>query len=354
VHFAFTADQLELRDGLRDLLVETCPPAMVRAAWMESPGPVPQIWKQLGAVGLLGLLAPVEVGGMGCSEVEIVLLLEECGRFAVPGPLGEHLAAAVPALAAAGAPELAAAITGEAVAAVQEPGSDRVRWVTVADLLVHPSQDGFGLAARADLDVDMQSPSVDLSVPSAHVTLRRTKPLPGSDTVPARRRATLAAAAQLIGLADRLITMTTEYVKVRTQFGAPVGSQQSVKHLLATALVSLEHARPVVYRAGWVLAAEAADPDLAVSFAKIYATRAADLAARSALQCHGAIGYSWEHDLHMWMKRVWALSTAWGTTAEHEDVVASALLDAMPASAEATAAQAKSHSIIDHRRFLDA
>lgn len=327
MYFAFTADQIELRDGLRDLLLEVCPPAVVRAAWSPNPEPVRQLWRQLGAVGLLGLLAPEDVGGMGASEIELVLLLQECGRFAVPGPVGEHIAAAVPALAAAGAPEAVPAITGEAMAAVREPATDRVRWITTADLLVYPGLDGLRLAARTDFDVDRQLSSVDRSVPSARVTARRTRDLPGADAVLFRRRATLAAAAQLLGLADRMIAMATDYVKVRTQFGVPVGSQQSVKHLLATALVRLEHARPVVYRAGWVLAAGGADPDPAISFAKLYATRAADRAARAALQCHGAIGYTWEHDLHMWIKRVWTLSTAWGTPAAHEDIVASAVLD---------------------------
>ncbi|MGV0674632.1 MULTISPECIES: acyl-CoA dehydrogenase family protein [Mycolicibacterium] len=328
MHFAFTADQIELRDGLRDLLVQVCPPAVVRAAWSSDPEPVRQLWKQLGAVGLLGLLAPETAGGTGASEIELVLLLEECGRFAVPGPVGEHIAAAVPALATAGAPEAAPAISGEAITTVREPASDRVRWISTADLLVHPDRGGLRLTARTDLEVERQLSSVDRSVPSARVIPRRTRDLPGADAGLFRRRATLAAAAQLIGLADRMITMAGEYVKVRTQFGVPVGSQQSVKHLLASALVNLEHARPVVYRAGWVLAAGAADPGPAISFAKLYATRAADLAARTALQCHGAIGYTWEHDLHMWIKRVWTLGTAWGTPAAHEDIVASAVLDA--------------------------
>ncbi len=328
MHFAFTADQIELRDGLRDLLTDACPPATVSSAWAESPGPVPALWKQLGAVGLLGLLAPEQAGGLGCSEIELVLLLEECGRFAVPGPIGEHIAAAVPALAAAGAQEAISAINGDAVAAVQEPGSDRVRWITAADLLIHSGHGGLRLTACTDIRIEMRPPSVDRSMPSARVTPLRARELPGADAVLARRRATLATAAQLLGLADRMITMTVEYVKARTQFGVAVGSQQSVKHELATALVSLEHARPVVYRAGWVLATDGANLDLAISFAKVYATRAADLAARTALQCHGAIGYTWEHDLHKWMKRVWALGTAWGTTAAHEDIVAAAVLDA--------------------------
>ncbi|MFC3775928.1 acyl-CoA dehydrogenase family protein [Mycolicibacterium holsaticum] len=329
MYFAFTAGQIQLRDGLHDLLVDACPPTVVRSAWSESSSPVRELWKQLGAMGLLGLLAPAEVGGMNASEVELVLLLEECGKFAVPGPLGEHIAAAVPALATGAAPEANAAVTGGLVVAVQEPNSDRVRWITTADLLVHPGRHALKATARSDLNISLERPSVDHSITSGIATPMRARSLLGSDAVLAQRRATLAVAAQLLGLADTMITMTAEYVKVRCQFGVPVGTQQSVKHLLAATLVSLEHARPVVYRAGWVMAAKAADPDLAISFAKIYATRAAVQAARTALQCHGAIGYTWEHDLHLWMKRVWALSTAWGTSAAHQNVVAAEILGAL-------------------------
>lgn len=327
MYFGFTTDQREVRDGLRDLLLDACPPTVVRAAWAGSPDPVPGLWKQLGTVGLLGLLAPVEAGGMACSEVELVLLLEECGRFAVPGPLGEHVAVAVPALSTAGVPEASPAIAGDAIVTVQDAGPDRVRWVGQSDLLVHAVDDRLEVARTADAQIGEEQRSVDLSVPSAAVTVVASRALPGADTVAARWRGTLAAAAQLLGLGDRMIAMTTEHVKTRNQFGVPVGSQQAVKHLLASAQVVLEHARPVVYRAGWVLAANAEASDLAVSFAKVYAGRAADLAARTALQCHGAIGYSWEHDLHLWMKRVWALKTAWGTMAEHEERVAAAALD---------------------------
>lgn len=327
MHFAFTPEQLDLRDGLRELLVDVCPSEVVRAAWIGVPSPVPQLWKQLGSVGLLSLLGPERLGGMGCSEIELALLLEECGRFAVPGPLGEHVAIGVPALAAAGAPEAVAAMAGDAVVTALEPESHRLRWMGQADLVVCPFGDELRLASSADFEVIDELPSVDRSVPSAIVAIGQSCVLTGAEATLARRRATLASAAQLIGLADHVIAMTTEYVKARTQFGVPVGSQQAVKHLLATALIAVEHARPVVYRAGWVLAAGADEPDLATSFAKVYAARAANLAARTALQCHGAIGYSWEHDLHMWMKRVWTLSTAWGTTEAHEEIVAATLLD---------------------------
>jgi alkylation response protein AidB-like acyl-CoA dehydrogenase len=107
----------------------------------------------------------------------------------------------------------------------------------------------------------------------------------------------------------------------------PVGSFQAVKHHLADALIALEHARPAVYCAAWSIAT--AQPTLSrdASFAKVYANEAAGLAARAALQCHGAIGYTFEHDLHLWLKRVWSLRQAWGDTPHHRHEVAAALLD---------------------------
>ncbi|MCA1847174.1 MAG: hypothetical protein LC792_29080 [Actinobacteria bacterium] len=132
-------------------------------------------------------------------------------------------------------------------------------------------------------------------------------------------------AAVLCGLAGRLIEMTAGYVKERHQFGVPVGSFQAVKHHLADALIALEHARPAVYCAAWSIST--AQPTLArdASFAKAYANEAAGVAARVALQCHGAIGYTYEHDLHLWLKRVWSLQRAWGDTAHHRAVVAEAV-----------------------------
>ncbi|WP_161600579.1 acyl-CoA dehydrogenase family protein [Mycolicibacterium hodleri] len=327
MYFEFTSDQTELRDGLRDLLTDACPSDVVRAAWSDGRGPVPQLWKQLGAVGLLGLLAPASRGGLDGTEIDLVFLLEECGRHAVPGPLGEHLAVAVPALVAADASECDQAISGDCVVTVADRSTDQLRWAATSDLVIHQTDDGLALSDAADMTILASCPSVDHSIASAAVTLGASRALPGADPTLAEHRAALAASAQLLGLADRMIAMATEHVTVRRQFGVPVGSQQAVKHLLASALVALEHARPVVYRAAWVLASAAGEPDLAVSFAKVYAGRAADVAARAALQCHGAIGYSWEHDLHLWMKRAWALSAAWGTTAQHQARVAAAVLD---------------------------
>ena len=140
-------------------------------------------------------------------------------------------------------------------------------------------------------------------------------------------RGALAAAAQLLGVADRLIEIAADYAREREQFGKPIGSFQAVKHHLANALLALEFARPVTYRAAYLgRPRRTATTSTHVSMAKAYASDAAALAARTALQVHGAIGYTWEHDLHLWMKRAWALAAAWGDASWHRERVAHAVL----------------------------
>ena len=126
-------------------------------------------------------------------------------------------------------------------------------------------------------------------------------------------RAAAGTAALLVGLGERMVAMAAAYAKERHQFGKPIGSFQAVKHHLADARVALEFARPATYRAAWSLST--AQPALShdASMAKALASEAADLAARVALQVHGAIGYTWECDLHFYLKRTWALSRSWAT-----------------------------------------
>jgi alkylation response protein AidB-like acyl-CoA dehydrogenase len=139
-------------------------------------------------------------------------------------------------------------------------------------------------------------------------------------------RGALGTSAQLLGLADRMLVMSVAYATERQQFGVPIGSFQAVKHQLANVLLKLEFARPVVYRAAYSMANDAPDRSRDVSMARIYAAEAAHLAARAALQCHGAIGYTVEYDLHLFMKRTWALEASWGSTAWHRDRVAAAVM----------------------------
>src|SRR5690606_28556134 len=124
-------------------------------------------------------------------------------------------------------------------------------------------------------------------------------------------RGALACAAQALGVAERLLELAVAYASQREQFGRPIGSFQAVQHQLADAKVKIEYARPVVYKAAWAVATGSARRSTDVSHAKLAACEAAAFTARRALQVHGAIGYTWEQDLHLWMRRAWSLALEW-------------------------------------------
>ena len=134
------------------------------------------------------------------------------------------------------------------------------------------------------------------------------------------------AAAQLVGAAQRMLALATEYAKTREQFGQPIGRFQAVKHQLATVAVKLEFARPALWRAGHAKEGDERS-SVHVSNAKIAATDAAMLAAETAIQVHGAMGYTYEVDLHFWVKRIWALAGAWGDRAFHQRRIEIAVID---------------------------
>jgi alkylation response protein AidB-like acyl-CoA dehydrogenase len=330
MHFAFSEDQLALRDAVRDLLAKECPPSAVRAAWSSDSGRCPSAWAALTEMGVLGVLAPESVGGLGLDEIDLVLVLEETGRFALPEPIVETAAVAIPMLAAR-ADGLAAPLVSGASAAVVHALAPFGVWAdTAAEIVV------LGAAVLSTVAPDDANLSPVESVDGARRLFTVDYPdLPSSVNVPPEHhaevdlafdRAALGTAAQLVGLADRMITMTVEYATERKQFGVPIGSFQAVKHHLANARLALEFARPLVYRAAWSIATGDPERAVAVSLAKAGASDAALLAGRVALQCHGAIGYTTEYDLHLFMKRAWALAATWGDSAWHRARVGRAIL----------------------------
>ncbi len=301
--FTFSEDQLAFRDAVRDLLAGTCPPEAVRAAWdAEDPWSADR-WSALVEMGVVGLLVPESDGGLGLTEVELVLLLEEAGWAALPEPLVES------ALLGTDGSSLVSAAPADATHVAGAASADRV----VLGTAVYP---------RATAD---PQPSVDRArrlVRVADVTA--AEPI-GEIDDPFDRMA-FGTAAVLVGLARRLIEMTVEYAKERQQFGQPIGGFQAVKHHLASAHLAIEFAAPAVHRAAWSLANDEPTVPRDVAMAKAMAGDAAEQAARVALQVHGAIGYTFESDLHLWMKRVWALSPAWGDAAFHRRRVADAVI----------------------------
>ena len=332
MRFAFTDDQKMLRDTVREVLQRECAPDVVRAVWEGRPEGVRAVWSTLADTGVLGMTASEEAGGMGMSELDALLPLEETGYAALPGPLVDTMAVGIPLLEAGGTDAqrerwLAPAASGDARIVIAFEDQEIVAHAGSADLLI-AERGGAGYCVPIGEATVTPETSVDRSRELGRIQFEASAQYRMREDVDitalfelSSERASLATAAQLIGVSRRMLDMTVQYAKDREQFGKPIGAQQAVKHRLANALIEQEFARPLVYRAGWSMATNADDAEVCVSLAKIYAGEAAKFVAKEALQIHGAIGYTIECDLHMWMKRAWALSAAHGDAAYHRERV---------------------------------
>lgn len=301
--FRFTPDQVDLRDGIRVFLEGEHGPDTLRRLDAGG-GRDPGLRRKLVEMGLTGLLVPEAHGGMGLGLVEAALVAVELGRANVSEPIVDSGFVAAPLLA--GDPMMQAAIaSGETVVALQHPLNP---WVADLDSATHLL---CGARLHAAPDAPRPMESVD--------PLRRLF-RPDGERLPNDRMrdlAALAAAAQLIGGAARMLDLATDYAKLREQFGQAIGGFQAVKHLLATVSVRIAFAEPLLWRAAWTLQQQDARAPVHVAQAKVAATDAAMLAGETAIQVHGAMGYTYEVDLHFWMKRSWALAGAWGDRAFH-------------------------------------
>lgn len=294
--FRFSDDQLTLAESVRDYLAGTHGPEVLRRLDAEG-NRDPAIWQGLVDMGLTGLLVPEAHGGLGMGLVEAALIAAECGRACLAEPLVDSAFVGVPWLVARGRTEgLDEVVAGTRRIAVPHPVNP---WLA----------DGEGAALT----------SVD---PLRN--LAATEPAEADDLL--LNLGALMSAAQLVGLADAMLTQAVEYAKVRTQFGQPVGAFQGLKHQLASCSVAIEFAKPVVWRAAQALQDGLASAPVHVSHAKLAAGDAAMLTAETAIQVHGAMGYTYEVDLHFWMKRSWALCGAWGDRAFHYRRIEEALL----------------------------
>jgi alkylation response protein AidB-like acyl-CoA dehydrogenase len=341
MRFVFTEEQRLFQGTVRDLLVKAFPPEELRASWADDTGRSRERWAQLASLGVAGMLVAPAAGGLGMDEVDMVLVLEEVGRAALPEPIVETSLVATRLLSALAPSDvrarwLPAIAAGDAWIAVGMEGSGPyIADAHVADLLLLQHGDALHAVDPGDVELTAQ-PSIDGAqrLFTIEWNPRAASQLacgPAAEAAMAAGfdRAASGVAAQLLGVADRMIELAADHAREREQFGQPIGSFQAVKHLLANALLKLDFARPAVYRAAWSMAHEAGPPELRgrdASMAKAYASEAATAAAGVALQVHGAIGYTWEHDLHLWMKRAWTLAGAWGDAAWHRERVASWLL----------------------------
>jgi len=323
--FRPSEDQATLAEGVRDFLAGTHGPEVLRALDADATGRSPGIAASLREMGLPGLAVPEDQGGLGLSLLDAVLIAMECGRAALAEPLADTAFVAAPLLARAGGHKslLQAIASGEASLALQHPANPWVADLAQATHILSAQGDSVVLASVGSDAAPCESvdPLRRLSRPVA-VEGEPTGIAPG-DLLDV---AALMSAAQALGVADAMLKISTEYACTRQQFGQPIGAFQAIKHHLASSAVAIEFARPVVYRAAQALDEASVNASVHISHAKIAACDAATAMAETAIQVHGAMGYTYEVDLHFWMKRSWALAGAWGDRAFHAERVQQAVI----------------------------
>lgn len=335
MYFDFSDDAKDLAAGAREFLAGESTPDHVRRVW-DSDGPRdPARWTHLAQTGFVGLAVGEDFGGLGMGDVEMSLLLEEAGRANLTEPLLETGAVAAPTIADYGRdamkkdwlPRIAG---GEAIVAVRLGDAPVVLDADIADALLL-EEDGALHLVGAESFTTTQVDSLDLGRRLFTVQAATSADTLLTEDSEARARtfdrAAVATAAWLNGIGQQILEMSVAYVKEREQFGRPVGSFQAVKHLLAETVLQVETSRAATWYGAYTVQHDTEDRTEAVSVAKSFASDAERLANTNALQAHAGIGFTWEHDLHLWLKRGKALEGAYGTASWHRDRIATLLLD---------------------------
>jgi alkylation response protein AidB-like acyl-CoA dehydrogenase len=325
VNFDFSDEQYAVRDVVREIFEREWSTTRLRERWDSRDPSDGRVWKALAEVGIMALTVPEDHSGLGGDETDLVLVLEEAGQAGIPDPLIDTVAVAAPLLVEHGSEEvrvewLPRIASGQAVASVQLAGAPFAVDADVADIVIIERGEELHLVPRErvqTVQVSSEDRARRLFTVTADVspTTLITKKAPAVQK--AASRGASATASLLNGTSLRLLEMTLEHVKARHQFGRPIGSFQAVKHKLASMHVAVEAARSAAWYAAYALARSLPDANAAASVAKAAASTTAAFVGTEALQCHGGIGFTWEHDLHLWLKRAKALETAYGSAAEH-------------------------------------
>lgn len=314
--FVLDAEQRMFGETLDKMLAASGTAEAVRSWAAGSHGRGREVWRAVAETGVFALAVPETHGGAGSLPVELVTAFHELGRHAVPGPYVETVAsaallAALPEDARPAAEWLPRIAEGTAIVSFAQPYALDA---DIADLALTVESGALRQGAPAGAPCASLDPARRLFTITPGPALA-DGPQVREAAVTAYDLGVLACAAQQLGVGRRLLEISVEYAGTRRQFGRPIGEFQAVKHLLADALVELEFARPLVH--GAALSYDTADFPRDVSAAKVACARAAYAAARTALQVHGAIGYTDEYDPSLWIRKARALYSAWGTPSEH-------------------------------------
>jgi alkylation response protein AidB-like acyl-CoA dehydrogenase len=350
VDFDLSDDQVALRGGARDLLDALASPTQVRAVVDAGGGLDAALWGAMCEQGWPVVALLEADGGLGLGMVEIAVLLEEIGGHAAPAPFASTVLA-LDALAAGGAAELAGRLIDGGVGCVAWTRSvDAVRAEPVGEkwaltgrpdptpyapsasvaVVVAATDEGPGLFA-VDLDAvgrPERESAMDRTRELGWLHLEATPAALLGRTEAVERvvdHGAVAACAEMLGGALRVLDLSVEYAKDRVQFGRPIGSFQAVKHRCADMLVDVEGMRSTTYWAAWCLAAGDPEASIAASTAKVWCVDASKRVMASALQVHGGIGFTWEHDLHLFLKRAQLDQLSFGDAPFHRERLAALL-----------------------------
>ena len=372
MNFGFNEEQELLRSTARKFLENECPSEVVRKLMDTPEGMTPALWGKLAEQGWLGLITPEAYDGMGLGLVDLVVLMEEMGRAVVPGPYFSTVLLGGLGILEAGTeaqkkewlPKIAAGekrVTlawmepsaqlgpeGVTLAAAEKggtftlsgtklfvPDAHTADAVVVAARTGKPGAEGISLflvpKGAKGLAVTLL-PTMDQTRKLCEVTLKDVAV--GGDAVLGATgsgwkalsrvldRATVALCAEMCGGAQKVLDMTVEYAKIRQAFGRPIGSFQGVKHKAADMLVDVENSKSITYYAAWAMDEGVAEGPLAASMAKAYVSDAYRKVSAAGIQLHGGIGFTWEHDLHLYFKRAKSSEFTFGDATYHRERVA--------------------------------
>ncbi|GAA2055036.1 acyl-CoA dehydrogenase family protein [Williamsia deligens] len=327
MRFLLDTEHSDLAGSIDAMLTRADVTKVVRALVDGDTQPTAAVWSRLAETGVPALLVDEESGGMGAGAVEMVVAVEQLGRHCVPGPVAEAIAVVPTVLAAAGRSDLLEGVLdgGPATIAVA-PAAPRAADVGLSSAVFLLRDGVLATASPATTHRSVDPARTVSDVEQTDVLAE------GVDGDRATDLGALATAAQLLGLASGMLAMASDHARSRTQFGRPIGSFQAVKHHLADVAIAVEMARPLLHGAALAVDRPTSDGHAVpvdarrdVSAAKIACGQAADLAARTGLQTLGAIGYTREHDLSLYLTKTRALLTAWGTPAVHRRRVLEAI-----------------------------
>jgi len=319
VDFELSEDQLALQAAARELLDARASSAAVRAHIGSGAPWDAELWAAMLDQGWGSVLIPTEQGGLGLGLVEAAVLCEEIGRHVAPAPFAPHVLASDALMRAGeawgpgvtnGCMAFCPAGSGRCLAIGADAADIAVVWTPDALFALDP-----GRLPR--------EPSMDLTRSLAWLELdpgdpRRARRVGGqAEATALLDRAAVLVSAEMLGAAERMLELATDYAKQRVQFGKPIGSFQAVKHRLADALVDVEGMRSAVWWAAWCVQTGSPDASVAASTAKIWCSDAARRVTGTGLQVHGGIGFTWEHDTHLFLKRAQLDSVSWGDAPWH-------------------------------------